>query len=98
MILFVSAIKLVAEIGLMAFAGQFVLGILAGGRRESNFFYRLLLVMTGPFVRGVRLIAPRAVLERHLPLAAFVLLATIWVAATMVKVDLCVTAGIETCR
>ena len=98
MILFVSAVKLVVEIALMALAGQFVLGILAGQRRDNNFFYRALQVLTNPFVRGMRLIAPRAVLDRHIPLAAFVLLASIWFVATFAKVDLCLKAGVEHCR
>jgi hypothetical protein len=98
LLLTVSAIKLVAEIALMALAGQFVLGLLAGRRRDSNFFYRILQVVTAPVVRGVRLITPRAVLDRHLPLASFVLLASIWIAVTLVKIDLCLRIGIEQCR
>ena len=94
----VSAIKLLVEIALMALAGQFVLGLLAGRRRDSNFFYRVLQVVTSPVVKGVRRIAPRVVLDRHLPLASFVLLASIWLVVTMVKIDLCVRIGIEQCR
>ena len=98
MLLFVSSIKLVVEIALMALAGQFVLGLLAGQRRDGNFFYRVLQVVTGPVVKTVRFIAPRVVLDRHLPIAAFVLLVSIWLVATMVKVDLCLKVGIEQCR
>jgi hypothetical protein len=64
LLLFVSAIKLVVEIALMALAGQFVLGLLAGAKRESNFFYRLLQVLTGPVIKSVRWMAPRVVLDR----------------------------------
>ena len=70
MLLFVSAVKLIAEIALMALAGQFLLGVLAGQKRESNFFYKLLQVLTGPFVKGMRLITPKIVIDRHIPLAA----------------------------
>lgn len=98
MLLVVSAIKLVVEIALMALAGQFVLGLLAGARREQNFFYRTLQVVTTPFVRGMRLIAPRSVLDRHLPVAAFLLLASVWLLTTLVKIDLCVRIGVEQCR
>ncbi|MEO6363535.1 MAG: hypothetical protein ABIO71_09925 [Caldimonas sp.] len=98
MLLLVSSIKLVVEIALMALAGQFVLGLLAGQRRDSNFFYRVLQVVTVPVVKTVRFIAPRVVLDRHLPIAAFVLLVSIWVVATMVKVDICLKVGIEQCR
>jgi hypothetical protein len=98
MLLIVSAIKLLVEIALMALAGQFVLGLLAGARRQQNVFYQLLQAVTSPVVRGVRWIAPRIVLDRHLPVAAFVLLASIWLLVTMTKIDLCVRIGIEQCR
>jgi hypothetical protein len=98
MLLFVSALKLVVEIALMALAGRFLLGILAGAKRDSNFFYRLLDVLSQPFLRGMRWIAPKAVIDRHIPLAAFVLLAMVWLIATVVKVNICIEIGIEQCR
>ncbi|MGZ8259889.1 MAG: hypothetical protein ACXWUL_04985 [Caldimonas sp.] len=98
LLLTVSAIKLITEIALMALAGQFLLGLLAGRNRDSNFFYRILQVVTTPFVRGVRFITPRAVLDRHVPLASFVLLASIWLAVTMLKIDICLKIGIAQCR
>ena len=98
MLLFVSSVKLVAEIALLALAGQFVLGLLAGARRETNLFYKLLQTLTGPFVKGVRLVTPRIVLDRHIPLAAFVLLAMVWVVVTLVKINLCLQIGVEHCR
>lgn len=98
MLLFVSALKLVVEIALMALAGRFLLGILAGAKRDSNFFYRLLDVLSQPFLKAMRWIAPKAVIDRHIPLAAFVLLATLWLIATVVKVNICIQIGIEQCR
>lgn len=98
MLLFVSAVKLVAEIALMALAGQFLLGLLAGAKRDANFFYQLLQVMTKPFVRGMRLVTPKVVIDRHIPLAAFVALAMVWLVATITKVNLCIQIGVEQCR
>jgi len=98
MLLLITSIKLVAEIALMALAGQFLLGLLAGAKREKNFFYRLLQVLTNPFVKGMRLITPRAVIDRHIPLAAFVFLAMVWVVATLMKVSVCIEIGVEQCR
>jgi hypothetical protein len=93
-----SAVKLVAEIALLALLGRFLLGLLAGAKREGNFFYKILETMTQPFIRGTRLITPRAVLDRHLPLATFVLMLTVWLVATLVKVETCLRIGIEQCR
>jgi hypothetical protein len=98
MLLLVSSVKLVAEIALMALAGQWLLGLLAGRKRETNFFYGLLGVLTAPFVKGMRLITPRVVIDRHIPLAAFVLLVMIWVAATLTKINVCLQIGIDACR
>jgi len=98
MLLFVSSVKLVAEIALMAFAGQWLLGLLAGQKREKNFFYGLLGVLTGPFLKGMRLITPRVVIDRHIPLAAFVLLTMVWIIATLAKINICLQIGIDACR
>lgn len=98
MLLFVSAVKLVAEIALMALAGQFLLGLLAGQKRDTNIFYQLLQVMTKPFVKGMRLVTPKVVIDRHIPLAAFVALAMVWVVATITKINLCLQIGVEQCR
>ena len=98
MLLFVSSVKLVAEIALMALVGQGVLALLAGRKRDSNFFYQLFQVLTGPFVRGARLITPRIVLDRHVPLVAFLLLAFTWLVATGYRIQMCVQIGIDQCR
>lgn len=98
MLLVVSSIKLVAEIALLALAGQWLLGLLAGARRDSNFFYRLLQVMTRPFVRGARWLTPRIVLDRHVPLVAFLLLGFVWVFSTLAKVRICLEIGVQACR
>jgi hypothetical protein len=97
-LLLASSVKLIAEIALLALAGQWVLGLLAGSRRDQNLFYRLLQVLTNPFVKTVRFITPRFVLDRHIPLAAFVLLASIWLAATVAKINLCLQIGVQACR
>ena len=98
MLLFVTSLKLVAEIALMALAGQWVVGVLAGAKRETNFFYKLLSVVTSPFVKLMRLATPRAVIDRHVPIAAFLLLSVLWVFLTMTKISLCLQAGVDSCR
>jgi hypothetical protein len=95
---FVSALKLIAEIALMALLGQWLLGLLAGAKRETNLFYKLLQVLTQPFVRFARVITPRIVIDRHVPLVAFLLLAFGWLAATIAKVNLCLQIGVEACK
>jgi hypothetical protein len=98
LVLIASAVKLLAEIALMALAGQFLLGLLAGAKRDSNFFYQLLRIITNPVTRSARWLAPRVVLDRHIPLVAFLLAGFTWIAATLFKISLCVEAGVQTCR
>lgn len=98
MLLLAMSVKLVVEIALMALAGQFLLGLLAGAKRDSNFFYKLLQVLTEPLTKAVRLITPKVVIDRHIPLAAFVLLSMVWVVAAIVKINLCIQIGVEQCR
>ena len=98
MLLFVSSIKLVAEIALLALAGQWLLGLLAGAKRDSNLFYQLLAIVTRPFVRGARWLTPKLVLDRHVPLVAFLMLGFVWVFATLAKVQICLEIGVQACR
>lgn len=98
MLLLVSAVKLVAEIALMALLGRWLLGLLAGGKRETNLFYQTLSVVVNPFIKGARLITPRVVIDRHVPVVAFLLLAMVWMIATFMKVSLCLETGVQACR
>lgn len=98
MLLFVSSVKLVAEIALMALLGRFILGLLAGAKRETNLFWQLLDMLARPFIRLARLLTPSLVLDRHLPLVAALLLGFIWLAALIGKINICVQMGLEVCR
>jgi len=98
MLLFVTSLKLISEIALMALAGQWVVGLLAGAHRDSNVFYKLLEAVASPFVKLVRRITPQRVLDRHVPLATFLLLSMAWFALTATKINICVQSGIDACR
>jgi hypothetical protein len=98
MLLLVSSVKLIAEIALMVLAGRWLLGLLAGARKEQNLFYQLLDMAARPFLAAARLVSPRVVLDRHVPLVAFLLLALVWVAATLMKIQICLQLGVQACR
>ena len=89
MLLLVTAVKLVAEIALCALAGRWLLGLLAGAKRDQNLFYQLLGMMTAPFTKTFRAITPKLVIDRHIPLLTFVALGWIWVFVLIEKVSLC---------
>ena len=91
------AVKLVAEIALMALLGQGLLALLAGQRREGNLFYQLLSMMTRPFVRATRWITPRVIIDRHVPYVTFLFLVLLWIGATFAKIVVCARIGVEQC-
>jgi len=91
-------IKAVAELALLALVGRFVVGLLAGERREGNVFWQLLDVIARPPLKIARWISPRVILDRHIPLAAFLLTAFVWLAALQGKVSACLEAGLATCQ
>lgn len=98
MLLFISAIKLVCEIALLALLGQWLLGLLAGQKRDKNVFYQTLQVLTKPFVAAARLITPKAVMDRHVPLVAFSLLVVIWFVSLFEKIKVCTQIGMQLCK
>lgn len=93
-----TLVKLIAEIALMALLGQWILGLLAGAKRQTNLFWQILEIMGRPFVAVARAISPKVVLERHHPLVAFSLVLITWVLVTIGKVQHCVQIGVHLCR
>ena len=98
MLAVITAVKLIAEIALMALFGQWLLGLLAGAKRNKNIFYQVLQILGRPFVSAARWVTPKFVVERHLPLVAFCLLAFLWLGVTVLKIQTCIQLGMEACR
>ena len=98
MLTLVTSIKLIAEIALLSLAGQFILGLLTGAKRDQNLFYQVLGILTRPFVRVARFVSPRVVLDRHVPLVAFLLLGFMWFFALVAKLRICLEIGMEMCK
>ena len=98
MLLAVSIVKLLCEIALLGLVGRGLLGMLAGEKKEANFFYKALEAMTRPFVAAARFITPKAIIDRHVPFVAFLLVGFIWVVALIEKVRICTQIGIALCK
>ncbi len=98
MLALVTTIKLIAEIALLALLGQWVLGLLAGAKREQNLFYQILQIIGRPFVTIARLLTPKLVLDRHVPLVAFLLLLFVWLGVTILRIQTCLQIGVELCK
>lgn len=98
MLLVVTALKLIIETALMVLLGQWLLGVLAGARRDGNIAYQLLQMAGRPFVALARRLSPPWVVERHLPLVAALLLGFLWLGLTLAKIQICLRIGIASCR
>jgi hypothetical protein len=64
----------------IVYAVQFVVGLFNWRAREQNAVYRALRFLVSPVTRGVRLITPSQVADRHVPFVAFLLLFWVYVA------------------
>lgn len=98
MLTVLNVLQLVLYIALLAMAGQGLLFVLAGERRESNIFYSLLRVVARPFTATVRALTPAKVSDRHVGILTFALLALAYVVVTIEKVRWCVRVGVEMCK
>ncbi|MDO9095103.1 MAG: hypothetical protein Q8R98_20295 [Rubrivivax sp.] len=93
MLTVLNVVQLILYIALLALIGQGILYVLAGAKRDSNFFYKLLQVLSKPFTLPVRKITPRQVSDAQVPLVTFLLLAILYAVVTFEKADLCVTSN-----
>ena len=101
MLTLLNILQLVLYIALLALVGQGILYVLAGARRESNFFYKLLQVLSKPFTWPARKVTPRQVSDSQVPIVTFFLLLVCYAVVTFERTDLCVrsnTVGQAGCR
>ena len=98
MLVVATTVKLLAEIALLALAGQWLVGLLAGATRDTNPFYRVLQLVGRPWVKVARWVSPQIVMDRHLPLVAFLVLLLVWAVAAMTKVRICLEIGVALCK
>jgi hypothetical protein len=81
-------LKALTEVAGVAFLGQGVLWVIAGAKREQNVVYKLFKTLTSPVTRVTRAITPRVIIDAHIGLVAFFLLAVLWVMLTAAKIAL----------
>jgi len=93
-----NIIQLVIYIALLALLGQGVLYVLAGAKRQDNFFYQLLQLISKPFTAPVRKLTPAKVADRHVPVVTFFLLLIIYAVVTIEKINVCVAANMAGCK
>jgi len=98
MLTLLTLLQLTLYIPLLALLGQGILYVLAGPRRQSNFFYQLLQLLAKPFTFVVRKITPRQVGDHQVPIVTFFLVVILYLVVTFERINACLQAGIEVCR
>jgi len=96
-VLAVVIAKALVEIALLAGVGRFILGLLAGQKKETNPFWQMLDILVRPLHRAVRVITPGAILDSHIPLATNTLLISAWFFLTLMKIEMCVKGAAGVC-
>ena len=92
MLAFINIVQIVLSVALLALAGQGVLYLLAGERREQNLFYTLLRVISKPFTVPMRRVTPRQVADRHVPVVTFFVLLIAYAIVSFERMDICLTS------
>lgn len=98
MLLTIIIAKSLIELSLMFILARFLLGLLAGAKRQTNVFWQLLDVAAKPALWLTRKLSPRLILDQHIPLAAASWLLIAWVLVVKAKIDLCLQLGVGACQ
>lgn len=98
MLTFLNIAQLLLYIGGLALLGQGLLFVLSGQKRDTNLFYQLFQIVNKPWTGVARLIAPKQVADHQIPFVAFCIVAVLYIAVTLAKIEHCVSIGIELCQ
>lgn len=77
--------KGLVEFAALILIGQGLVYFLSFGRHETNAVYRFFRLLSSPVVRSVRVITPKQVADRHLPLVGLFLLFWLWFGLLLAK-------------
>lgn len=97
MLVLLEIAQLLLYIGLLALAGQGLLHVLAGSKRDGNFFYQLFQVLNRPWLGLARRLAPRLAPRRHAWLAVL-LTGLLYLAVTGARIAHCLSVAMQGCR
>ena len=98
MLTFLNLLQLILYIPLIALLGQGALYVLAGPKRDDNFFYRLLQLLSKPFTALMRVATPAKVSDEHVPIVTFFVLLIVYAVVTFERISLCLELGLEQCK
>lgn len=74
MALLIEILKTIVAIAGLSLVGRFIVALFNWHQRHNNVVFQLFSLIAKPALVVVRRLSPRAVLDRHVPVAAFLLL------------------------
>ena len=98
MLEFLNISQLILYIGGLALAGQGLLFVFSGQGRSTNFFYQLFQVVNRPWIKLGRLIAPKKIHDSQIPFVAFCIVAVLYIAVTLAKIEHCISVDMQGCK
>lgn len=98
LLVILNVFQLLVYIALLALAGQGLLFLLSGQKRDTNLFYQLFQVLNKPWMAMARLLAPARVAPRHHGFVAFFVLSVIYIAITLAKIEHCISVNMVGCK
>ena len=93
-IFIVTLLRGLVEVAGFALLGLGLLALLAGKHRHHNVVYMGLRIVAAPVIKAVRFVAPRFILDAHIPMLAFFLLFWLWLGLAILKRYLCSMQGL----
>ena len=94
-ILLITALRGLVEVAGIMLIVRGLLWLFGPRARRGNFVYDILTIGTLPFIRLARKLSPRALPDETMPVLAFFLLVSLWIALGFVKAALCDWRGLE---
>jgi hypothetical protein len=92
-----GVLRALAEIAGLFLLAQGTLYLLAGETRDRNFVYQLFCIVTRPTISVTRLMMPKVIVSRYIPVVAFLLLFCLWILLAYVRLIVCKSNGL-TCN
>jgi hypothetical protein len=90
----VSILRALVEVAGLSLLGQGAVALLSGKYRDQNIFYKLFQIVTRPVIKAARVVAPRVIIDAHVPFLAFFILFWLWIALAFAKRQLCGLHGL----
>jgi hypothetical protein len=89
----IRIVRALVEVAGLVLLGQGVLYLIAGPRREGNAMYRAFAIVSGPPVRLVRMLVPRAIGDRFVPIITGFALLLLWIGLAWLRLVVCAAPG-----